>query len=182
MPVYQVCTSDDVWGRLLHQLKTFHATRVEHVAGLPATSSTRPFRMNHNAHNRFLALVLCYRRKVVYADQSLLDGLHSENLLDSTAVIQHTGHAIKGVLFSFYFPSLPSLISSSDPSLLPIPDVKPAPTKVRTSYVQLPNYLVTFPKGKNSSATVSVYTPIIARPGPDWWNILASLLLTPYEC
>lgn len=61
-----------------------------------------------------------------------------------------------------------------DPSLKPIPGIKPPPTVVRTKYAMLQNYLIVFPKSNTGETTVNAYTPIVARPGPNWRQVSVS--------
>ncbi|KAF8954277.1 hypothetical protein BDZ97DRAFT_2081817 [Flammula alnicola] len=184
MPVYQICADESLWKRFKQGVLDYQCDRLKllETGSFPHVSGPRPFQMNHNAHDRFMAHVLCYRTRYVFADQLMLDGLHSRDLLNPHAIIQPTGTAQD---------SGESEVSLYAGTKVP----KQPPTTVRWNRLRLPNYLLIIPRGRSSNKTYKVYTPIIARPGnEDWWpiqsvsvmdhdvrNIFSSTTLGPYS-
>lgn len=97
MPVTLVCRSDELWARFRRTIIDYQKILIQRLHShpfLPYVSGPKAFRMNTNGHKNFIATVLCYRRKSIYADQQWLDRAHSMGLLDADAIIQDDGTAL----------------------------------------------------------------------------------------
>ena len=105
MPSFVVCGNDTVWARFSVAVFSYQKERIGIVTAVPSrlayVSGSRPFRFNKDAHHRFLALVIAYRRLHVKVTKDTLTKIQELGLLNSCAIIQDDGSAIGEFTFSF---------------------------------------------------------------------------------
>jgi len=65
-----------------------------HISSTLYVSGSRPFRFNKDAHHRFLAHVMAYKRSHVKVTQDDLTRIQALGLLNSSAIIQNNGCAV----------------------------------------------------------------------------------------
>ncbi|KDR73757.1 hypothetical protein GALMADRAFT_212561 [Galerina marginata CBS 339.88] len=163
MPAYFVCVDDALWKRFRQGVIDYQLERLRLLSTkpFPYVSGSKPFRMNHDAHERFMKHVLCYRKQYVSVDQRILDAMHRRELLNPRAVIQSSGFAKvpdpSDFVTTFY----------KDTEMPSVP-----PKETRYSRIRLQNYIIDIPRGKSSNKSYHVYTPIAAVPGVEWWPSL----------
>ncbi|KAL0575604.1 hypothetical protein V5O48_006365 [Marasmius crinis-equi] len=93
LPLWVVCSSDELWGRLLTGIVTHFDMATETALELPHVSSEPPLRMMSMVHKKFLdSSVLCYKRSRVFKCHSWLDQAMTEfNLFDANTVLNSDG-------------------------------------------------------------------------------------------
>jgi hypothetical protein len=174
MPAFAVCSDDIVWARFSAAVFSYKKERIGIISAVPSklayVSGPRPFRFNKDAHHRFLAHVIAYRRSHVKVTQDNLTRIQALGLLNTSAIIQNNGSAVGGFALQVLIDIERTYI------LVEVPDSVPSSTperNVRAGYqrIKLPNYLVTLSSG---SKPINAYTPFTARPHPSWPTISVS--------
>ena len=98
MPAFEVCSDNTVWARFSAAVFSYQEERIKIITAVPSklayVSGSRPFRFNKDAHHRFLAHVIAYRRSHVKVTQENLRRIQALGLLNSCAIIQNNGSAV----------------------------------------------------------------------------------------
>ncbi len=98
MSAFAVCNDDTVWARFSASVFSYQGERIRIISAAPSklafVSGSRPFRFNKDAHHRFLAHVIDYRRSHVKVTQDNLTRIQALGLLNSSAIIQNNGSAV----------------------------------------------------------------------------------------
>ncbi|KAF9548078.1 hypothetical protein CPC08DRAFT_769318 [Agrocybe pediades] len=163
MPIYYVCSDAAVWERFKNAVIGYQQGRVSLLdeKPFPHVSSDNPFIMNTDGHGRFMTKVYCYRRKQVRLVQSQLTAFHDLNLFHPRAVLQANGMGLVTNDLGFW-----STIEDH------VPKIPLARVRSNSNRIEVQNYILRIPLTKGTSdKECTVYTPILARPGEDWWSI-----------
>ncbi|KAL0574419.1 fatty acid synthase alpha subunit Lsd1 [Marasmius crinis-equi] len=153
LPMWVVCSSDELWGRLFTGMVTHFDVATETALALPHVSSDSPLRMMSMAHKKFLdSSVLCYKRSRVFNSRSWLDRAITEfNLFDANAVLDSDGRG-----------QLPE----DTPSMIVLPaNVR----RNRSKKSHIPNYVFDFnPPEDAKEDGFKCYCPFRVNIEPSW--------------
>ncbi|KAJ7185883.1 hypothetical protein C8R46DRAFT_1289221 [Mycena filopes] len=157
MPAYYICNDLATWTRFhatVLDYDTERATLSKPKAALPTAlskpknplpyiSGPRPLRFDGDRHRKYLNKIYSYRRsEVVIFAQHDIDIAHDLGLFFDGASLGPDGRAQASSSF-----------------------IASVPTKLRYEHIDLPNFALTWYKGKTKYVT---YSPFTARPGSDW--------------
>jgi hypothetical protein len=107
MPAQLICRSKHLWDRFVEALFRYQRERIQILnrGYLPSVSGEGAFRMNADAHRRFLSHVSCYKRKFCMLSKDELENFHSLSLLNPSYVIGNTGKAVGENPFNANYPN-----------------------------------------------------------------------------
>ncbi|KAL0566426.1 fatty acid synthase alpha subunit Lsd1 [Marasmius crinis-equi] len=154
LPTWVVCSSDELWNRLITCIPLHFETATKTALKIPNISSDAPLRMMDSQHKKFIiSSIFCYKRSRVYVEHEWLDKAQDYHLFDVNAVLDRDG---KG--------RLPEDVQS----LTTLPS-----GRIRSKKTHIPNQIFHYKPppdvdGKNVIIPFKVYCPFTVQINPTW--------------